>query len=133
MGVNGALRRVLTRSVLACGCAPLRLARPPLTPTTRESAPMPSRFSRCRWISLARKLPVQEWHGYHAASAQVADKAEGRVSAIGRGYVRVCRSALIHCTARMPRDGPSLRAAVTAPPTPPTIRAKARSYCVRHT
>lgn len=39
MGVNGALRRVLTRSVLACGCAPLRLARPPLTPTTREIGP----------------------------------------------------------------------------------------------
>jgi hypothetical protein len=39
MGVNGALRRVLTRSVLACGCAPLRLARPPLTPTTREHGP----------------------------------------------------------------------------------------------
>ncbi|PWC21535.1 hypothetical protein DDT54_18520 [Brenneria nigrifluens DSM 30175 = ATCC 13028] len=36
MGVNGALRRVLTRSVLAYGCAPLRLARPPLTPTSRE-------------------------------------------------------------------------------------------------
>lgn len=39
MGVNGALSRVLTRSVLACGCAPLRLARPPLTPTTREHGP----------------------------------------------------------------------------------------------
>ncbi len=37
MDVNGALRRVLTRSVLAYGCAPLRLARPPLTPTTRET------------------------------------------------------------------------------------------------
>lgn len=37
MDVNGALRRVLTRSVLACGCAPLRLVRPPLTPTTRET------------------------------------------------------------------------------------------------
>lgn len=36
VGVNGALRRMLIRSVLACGCAPLRLARPPLTPIPRE-------------------------------------------------------------------------------------------------
>jgi len=42
MGVNGALRRVLTRSVLACGCAPLRLSRPPLTPMQREIGPTPS-------------------------------------------------------------------------------------------
>jgi hypothetical protein len=76
MGVNGALRRVLTRSVLACGCAPLRLARPPLTPITREVSLLPSCFSRYRWVSVVRKLPVQEWHGYHAASAQVADKAK---------------------------------------------------------
>ncbi|MDP9655728.1 UNVERIFIED_ORG: hypothetical protein J2W87_003670 [Pseudomonas putida] len=61
MGVNGALRRVLTRSVLACGCAPLRLARPPLTPTTREtiSEPLRSKYSA---TSFACKLPVQEWH-----------------------------------------------------------------------
>ena len=95
MGVNGALRRVLTRSVLACGCAPLRLARPPLTPITREIGPNAEPLPQSRWISLARKLPVQERHGYHAASAQVADKAEGRVSAVGWGYVCACRSPLL--------------------------------------
>lgn len=75
MGVNGALRRVLTRSVLACGSAPLRLAHPPLTPTTRETASASCHAPGCRTIGFARKLPVQERHGHHAAPAQVADKA----------------------------------------------------------
>lgn len=46
MGVNGALRRVLTRSVLANGCAPLWLARPPLTPTSREFFLLVGQFLR---------------------------------------------------------------------------------------
>ncbi len=97
MGVNGALRRVLTRSVLACGCAPLRLARPPLTPTTREIGPNAEPSPQMPLDGLARKLPVQEWHGYHATPAQVADKAIGRVSGVGKEYVRACRSAFAHC------------------------------------
>ena len=60
MGVNGALRRVLIRSVLACGCAPLRLARPPLTPTLRAFLwPIAHRRGGCCGIGFARKLPVQ--------------------------------------------------------------------------
>tara|TARA_R110002096_G_scaffold432926_1_gene650601 strand:+ start:18606 stop:18800 length:195 start_codon:yes stop_codon:yes gene_type:complete len=60
VGVNGALRRVLTRSVLACGCAPLRLARPPLTPTLRAFLwPIAHRRGGCCGIGFARKLPVQ--------------------------------------------------------------------------
>ena len=51
-------------------CAPLRLARPSLTPTMRETA-----SESFRAISFARKLPVQGWHGHHAAPAQAADKA----------------------------------------------------------
>lgn len=75
MGVNGPLRRVLTRSVLACGSTPLRLAHPPLTPTSRETASASCHAPGCRTIGFARKLLVQGWHGHHAAPAQVADKA----------------------------------------------------------
>ncbi|MDT4837188.1 hypothetical protein FQZ97_709120 [compost metagenome] len=109
MGVNGALRRVLTRSVLACGCAPLRLAHPPLTPTTREIGPTPSHPPRYCRMGFARKLPVREWHGYHATPAQVADKAIGRVSVVGRRYVRACRRPF-----PVARGSNAMRWAVTA-------------------
>jgi len=65
---------------------------------------------------VARKLPVQTWHGNHAASAQAADKAEGRVS-----------------DTDMPRQKPPATklavtaAAVTAPPTPQTSRVNPES------
>ncbi len=72
--------------------------------------------------SYAPKLPVQERQGYHAAPAQAADKAEGRVSAAARSYIRACRSALTLCAARMPRDRPSLHSAVTAPRNAATMR-----------
>lgn len=34
-------------------------------------------------LRLSHKLPAQAWHGNHAAPAQGADKAEGRVSTTG--------------------------------------------------
>lgn len=34
-------------------------------------------------LRFSHKLPVQAWHGDHAAPAQGADKAEGRVSTTG--------------------------------------------------
>ncbi|HHQ2878409.1 TPA: hypothetical protein ACSPNS_004629, partial [Pseudomonas aeruginosa] len=63
-GVNGALRRALTRSVLACGCAPLRLARPPLTPAPRVAC-------------FVRAIGAKVTSG-PVILAPVAGKAEGR-------------------------------------------------------
>ena len=79
--------RLRLRSAAACA--------PAIDSHYARNRPNAEPLPQNRWISLARKLPVQERHGYHAASAQVADKAEGRVSAVGWGYVCACRSPLL--------------------------------------
>ena len=38
VGIKGSLRRVLTRSVLACGCAPLAASAPALDPASAQHA-----------------------------------------------------------------------------------------------
>lgn len=75
--------------------------------------------------SCAGKLPVHEWHGNHAAPAQVADKAEGRVSAAGRERCTLLPQRLYCLRGPNATTGPSLHSAVTAPRNAATIRCGA--------
>ena len=86
VGINSALRRVLTRSVLACGLSAV------IAPPTRELCLTAEPLLRIPLDRLSRKRPVQERQGHRVAPVQVADKAEGRVSAAGRGLRTACRS-----------------------------------------